>query len=111
MNDKGFLYISDFEKHEVGQYQIGETNGTLVAGAIGKGDHLNQLNRCNRVFIDRDYSVYVFDLWNHRVMKWAKSAKEGTVVAGDRGDGNALTQLSCPQAVLFDSLGIVYVAD
>ncbi|CAF4254242.1 unnamed protein product, partial [Rotaria sordida] len=43
MDDQRYLYISDYEKHEVRRYQIGDKNGTLVAGGNGKGAGLNQL--------------------------------------------------------------------
>ncbi|CAF1480372.1 unnamed protein product, partial [Rotaria sordida] len=44
MDDQRYLYISDYEKHEVRRYQIGDKNGTIVAGGNGKGAGLNQLN-------------------------------------------------------------------
>ncbi|CAF3580723.1 unnamed protein product [Rotaria sordida] len=44
MDDQRCLYISDFEKDEGRQYQIGNKHGTIVAGGHGKGDALNQLN-------------------------------------------------------------------
>ncbi|CAF4345292.1 unnamed protein product, partial [Rotaria sordida] len=37
MDDHRYLYISDIDKHEVKRYQIGDKNGTLVAGGNGKG--------------------------------------------------------------------------
>ncbi|CAF4729869.1 unnamed protein product, partial [Rotaria sp. Silwood2] len=44
MDDQRYLYISDYKKHEVRRYQIGDTNGTLVAGGNGEGTGLNKLN-------------------------------------------------------------------
>jgi sugar lactone lactonase YvrE len=111
MNNNGDLYVCDTEKNEVRRWKIGETNGTLVAGGNGKGDHLSQLNSPGYTFVDQDDSVYVSDYDNHRVMKWVKGAKEGIVVAGGQGQGNRLTQLSSPEGVIVDRLGHVYVAD
>ncbi|CAF4729074.1 unnamed protein product, partial [Rotaria socialis] len=91
-----YLYVSDYEKHEVRRYQLGEKNGTLVAGGNGEGNGLNQLNEPRYLAVDRDHSVYVSDDWNHRVMKWNKGAKEVIVVAGGQGSRDALTQLSSP---------------
>jgi sugar lactone lactonase YvrE len=85
MNNNGDLYVSDCEKNEVRRWKIGETNGTLVAGGNGKGDHLNQFNVPIFIFVDQDDSVYVSDRDNDRVMKWLKGAKEGIVVAGGQG--------------------------
>ncbi|CAF4627469.1 unnamed protein product [Rotaria sp. Silwood2] len=91
MDDQRYLYISDYKKHEVRRYQIGDKNGTLVAGGNGKGDGLNQLNEPAYIFVDQQQTVYVSDWDNHRVMKWNKGAKEGIVVAGGQGYGKALT--------------------
>ncbi|CAF1187404.1 unnamed protein product [Rotaria sordida] len=111
MDNNGDLYISDFERHEVKRWKIGDTNGTIVAGGNGKGNHLNQLNQPTSLFVDQDHSVYVSDCGNHRVMKWMKSAKEGIIVAGGQGEGNSLAQLSYPEGVIADQWGHVYVAD
>ncbi|CAF1529660.1 unnamed protein product, partial [Rotaria magnacalcarata] len=92
MNEQRYLYVSDIGKHEVRRYQLGEKNGTLVAGGNGEGDEFNQLNKPHYLFVDRDHSVYVSEYWNHRVMKWVEGAKEGIVVAGGQGQGSALTQ-------------------
>ncbi|CAF4027148.1 unnamed protein product, partial [Rotaria sordida] len=104
MDDQRYLYISDTSKHEVRRYQIGEKNGTLVAGGNGKGDGLNQLNDPYYIFVDQQQTVYVSDNNNHRVMKWNKDAKEGILVAGGQGYGNALTQLSNPLGLFVDTL-------
>ncbi|CAF4071988.1 unnamed protein product [Rotaria sordida] len=111
MDDQRYLYISHTDKHELRRYQIGDKNGTLVAGDNGKGDRLNQLNWPNYIFVDQQQTVYVSDHNNYRVMKWNKGAKEGIVVAGGQGQGNALTQLSDPEGLFVDTLGTIYVAD
>ncbi|CAF1484676.1 unnamed protein product, partial [Rotaria sordida] len=111
MDDQRYLYISDANKHEVRRYQIGDKNGTIVAGGNGQGAGLNQLNDPTYIFVDQQQTVYVSDCDNHRVMKWNKGAKEGIVVAGGQGEGNALTQLSNPHGLFVDTLGTIYVAD
>ncbi|CAF2082792.1 unnamed protein product [Rotaria magnacalcarata] len=111
MDEQRYLYVSDTEKHEVRRYQLGEKNGTLVAGGNGSGDGLNQLNRPRYLFIDRQHNVYVSDRNNHRVMKWNKDAKEGIVIAGGQGQGNALTQLYHPYGIFVDMLDALYVVD
>ncbi|CAM4850337.1 unnamed protein product, partial [Rotaria magnacalcarata] len=35
MDEQRYLYVSDTRKHEVRRYQLGEKNGTLVAGGNG----------------------------------------------------------------------------
>ncbi|CAM4849850.1 unnamed protein product, partial [Rotaria magnacalcarata] len=111
MDEQRYLYVSDVGKHQVRRYQLGEKNGTLVAGGNGQGDGLNQLNFPRYLFVDRDHSVYVSDNENHRVMKWVEGAKEGIVVVGGQGVGSALTQLNHPYGLFVDRLGTLYVAD
>ncbi|CAF1593428.1 unnamed protein product [Rotaria magnacalcarata] len=111
LNGVGFIYITDYDKHEVRRYRIGENQGTVVAGGNGAGSGLNQLNHPRCVFVDRDHSVYVSDESNHRVMKWMEGAKQGIIVAGGEGQGNAFNQLSCPHGIFVDHSGTVYVAD
>jgi sugar lactone lactonase YvrE len=111
MDNNGDLYVADWKKNEVRRWKIGETNGTIVAGGNGQGNHLNQLSVPTFIFVDQDNSIYVSDGANHRVMKWLKGAKEGIVVAGGQDKGNSLTQLSAPAGVIVDHLGNVYVAD
>ncbi|CAF1301705.1 unnamed protein product, partial [Rotaria sordida] len=111
MDDQRYLYISDTDKDEVRRYQIGDKNGTIVAGANGYAAGLNQLTSPTHIFVDQQQTVYVSDNLNHRVMKWNKGEKEGIVVAGGQGQGNALTQLSNPHGLFADTLGTIYVAD
>ncbi|CAM4982618.1 unnamed protein product [Rotaria socialis] len=111
MDEHRYLYVSDYVKHEVRRYQLGEKNGTLVAGGNGKGNDTNQLNEPAYLFVDRKQTVYVSDHYNHRVMKWNKGAKEGIVAAGGQGEGSALTQLKNPNGIFVDTLGTLYVAD
>ncbi|CAF0969668.1 unnamed protein product [Rotaria sordida] len=111
MDDQRYLYISHTDKDEVKRYQIGDKNGTLVAGGNGKGAGLNQLNHPTYIFVDQQQTVYVSDYYNNHVTKWNKGTKEGIVVAGGQGQGNALTQLYHPQGLFVDTLGTIYVAD
>ncbi|CAF1376974.1 unnamed protein product [Rotaria sp. Silwood1] len=111
MDDQRCLYVSDVEKKEVRRYQMGDKNGTLVAGGHGEGAGLNQLKTPGYIFVDREQAVYVSDLSNHRVMKWNKGATEGIVVAGGNGEGKALSQLWRPRGLFVDALGTLYVAD
>ncbi|CAF0877888.1 unnamed protein product [Adineta steineri] len=111
MDNNGNLYVSNWVKNEVRRWKQGESEGIIVAGGNGQGNHLNQLNWPTHIFVDGDHSVYISDHHNHRVMKWMKGAKEGVVVAGGRGQGNSLTQLSHPEGVIVDHLGNIYVTD
>ncbi|CAF2212396.1 unnamed protein product [Rotaria magnacalcarata] len=111
MDEQRYLYVSNYIQNEVRRYQLGEKNGTLVAGGNGSGGGLNQLNGPRYIFVDRQQNVYVSEYNNNRVMKWNKGATEGIVVAGGQGQGDALTQLNHLDGLFVDTLGTVYVAD
>ncbi|CAF3749212.1 unnamed protein product, partial [Rotaria sordida] len=111
MHDDGFLYVADYDRHEVRRYPMGEDQGIVVAGGNGQGNRLDQLNNPTFTFVDRDHSLYVTDYSNHRVMKWMAGAEQGIIVAGGQGQGNSLTQLLNPGGVIVDQSGAVYVAD
>jgi sugar lactone lactonase YvrE len=111
MDTHGYIYVSDYNKHEVKRWRIGDKNGKVVAGSNGQGNGLDQLNYPTYIFVDSEQSVYVSDRYNHRVMKWKLGAKEGIIVAGNQTEGNSLKQLSYPTGIVIDQLGTVYVAD
>ena len=121
MDNDGSLYVSDFERHEVRRWRMGEANGTIVAGGNGQGRRLDQLDHPYWIFVDHDHSVYVSDWNNHRVMKWIKDSKEGIVVAGGEGEGTIVlgghgqgaqsNQFNGPVALAFDRQKNFYVAD
>ncbi|CAF4288108.1 unnamed protein product, partial [Adineta steineri] len=111
IDKNGFIYASDWKKHEVRRWKQGDKKGELVAGGNGKGDHLNQLSCPTYIIIDENDSLYISDTNNHRVMKWKKDATEGIIVAGGNGEGDRLKQLYYPHGVIVDHLDRIYVAD
>ncbi|CAF3014465.1 unnamed protein product, partial [Rotaria sp. Silwood2] len=111
MDDQRCLYVSDTDIHQVRRYQIGDINGTVVAGGFGFGTDLDRLNQPTYLFVDRQQAVYVSEYYNHRVTKWKKGAKEATLVAGGLGSGNTLAHFSYPGGLFVDTLGAIYVAD
>jgi sugar lactone lactonase YvrE len=108
MDNNGYLYVTDSEKHEVRRWKVGENRGTLVAGGNEQGNRLNQLNYPADIVVDDDRSLYVLDCGNHRVMKWIEGAQEGIVIAGGKQDS---IQWSSPNGLVVDHSGNIYVAD
>ncbi|CAM4827426.1 unnamed protein product [Rotaria magnacalcarata] len=101
------IYVSSTETFEVTRYQMGSTNGTIVAGGNGAGLGLNQFRWPTYLFVDANQNVYVSDKVNNRVMKWSIGAQEGIVVAG----GRAMTKMSTPRGLFVDASGTLYVVD
>ena len=112
VDEQGYLYFSDSEKHEVRRLKLDQpTKKLAVVGVRGRGNNLDQLSCPTSLFVDRQGALYITDTDNHRVVKWAPNAKQGEVVAGGNGQGNALNQLSSPNGIVVDNMGTVYVAD
>ncbi len=111
MDNQRYLYVSDVEKSEVKRYEIGDTNGIVVAGGNGKGNGLNQLKFPSYLFVDRQQALYVSGQNNHRVIKWNKDAKEGIVVVEGIKEAMVETKLLYSYGLFVDKLGTVYVAD
>ncbi|CAF1128364.1 unnamed protein product [Adineta ricciae] len=111
----GFLYVSDYAKHEVRRWKMSDVKGrdeTVVAGGNGAGGQLNQLNSPGFIFVDDEQSIYISDYSNHRVVKWRKDAKEGiVVVAGGNDHESILGQLYNPGGLVVDDYDHIYVAD
>ncbi len=114
MDKYGFVYVSDFVKHEVRRWKMGAVKGkqgTLVAGGNGRGNQQKQLDNPTFMFVDDEQSLYVSEWGNNRVMKWKKDARYGIILAGGYGKGNTLKQLNEPNALFVDHSGQIYVAD
>lgn len=111
MDSEGYLYVSDYKKHAVRRWRVGENHGTIVAGGNGQGSGFHQLDWPMYIFVDQNRSVYVSDHMNDRVMKWIEGASVGVLIAGGHGKGNALSQLNAPRGIFVDHEGTVYIAD
>ncbi|CAF1424171.1 unnamed protein product [Adineta steineri] len=111
IDNNGTLYITDGLKHRVSRWQEGDTEGTVVAGGNNEGNHFNQLNLPNFIFVDEYHSVYIADNMNDRVMKWMKTAIEGTLVAPGQIAGENPNSLCGPEGVIVDHMGNIYVSN
>lgn len=109
MDNEGYLYVSDYERHEITRWQVGNTSGIVIAGGNGKGNRSDQLNSPRNIFINQNRDVYVSEEKSCRVTKWIQNSTKGIVVAGS--EGNNLTQLSSPRGLIVDPFNTVYVAD
>ncbi|CAF1249751.1 unnamed protein product [Rotaria sordida] len=59
MDDQRYLYISDTDKHEVRRYQIGDKNGTLVAGGNGKGGFITTEKNETRYILVLNKNLFI----------------------------------------------------
>ncbi|CAF1015825.1 unnamed protein product [Adineta steineri] len=84
------------------KYKKWEQNAITVAGGNGYGQKLNQLDRPEGIFIDKNKNIFIADRWNHRIVEWKYNAKEGQIIAGGNGEGNRMNQLNHPTDVIVD---------
>ncbi|CAF1407459.1 unnamed protein product [Adineta steineri] len=82
------------------KYKKWEQNAITVAGGNGYGQKLNQLDRPEGIFIDKNKNIFIADRWNHRIVEWKYNAKEGQIIAGGNGQGNRMNQLFHPTDVI-----------
>ncbi|CAF1545815.1 unnamed protein product, partial [Adineta steineri] len=77
-------------------------NAITVVGENKECEGLCQLNRPQRIFIDRNKHIFIADFMNHRVIEWECNANTGQIIAGGSGKGYSEKQLSNPIDVIFD---------
>ncbi|CAF1143962.1 unnamed protein product [Adineta steineri] len=77
-------------------------NAITVAGENENGEGLNQLNRPQGIFIDKNKTIFIADTENHRIVEWNYNAKEGQIIAGGNGRGKRINQLNYPAGVIVD---------
>ena len=92
-----FFRIADVRAHAVTCWTLDGSATSIVAGGLGPGDGLDQLDRPVDVAIDSEGCLYVAELGNDRVTRWKD--KTGEVVAGGTGWGDALENLASPTAI------------
>ncbi|CAF4201886.1 unnamed protein product, partial [Adineta steineri] len=86
----------------VSRFSKWKQNAITVAGGNGEGQKLNQLNRPEGIFIDKNKNIFIADRLNHRIVEWKYNAKEGQIISGGNGQGNRMNQLSGPVDMIVD---------
>ena len=100
------LYVADSSNDRIQLFQLGEKNGTRVAGSPTTAS----LNHPTDVVLDSDGNLYIVDSNNHRIIR--SGASGFWCVAGcTGGPGSAPNQLNSPKTLSFDSDGNIFVAD
>ena len=102
------LYVADSANHRIQRFDVGQKNGTTMAGN-GAANTINLLSP-RGVVLDGDGYLFIADTSNHRIVG---SGPDGfrCVAACSGGQGTAANQLSSPQSISFDSYGNIWVGD
>ena len=102
------LYVADAGNNRIQRFQLGQLNGTTVAGN-GTPDTL-MLNYPTDVILDANGYLYIADNVNNRIIRASLSDYE--CIAGCNGtNGSSPSQLSQVFSLRFDSEANIYVAD
>ncbi|CAF0956760.1 unnamed protein product [Adineta steineri] len=107
----GLIYVADSHNHRVQKFNFQSTVGITVAGGIGSGQNLSQLNLPSGVAIDPFGNVYVADTGNNRIVQWLVGSQQGRIIAGTGTAGASNKELNSPVQLKFDSHHNLYVVD
>ena len=108
----GSIYINDGFNYRIVRWDVGATNGVVVAGGNGSGSATNQIGYSRGFYVDALGNIYVADRGNFRVSYWAVGAINGVTVAGGNGQGIAANQFTQgPQNVWADAAGNIFTTD
>lgn len=98
------IFVADLNNHRIMSWKQGEKRGEVIAGGLGSGNELHQLNSPTDVTVDRQTnSLFVADRNNRRILKWSLRYRQphGELVVDD---------ISC-RGLAMDKKGNLYVAD
>ena len=102
------LYVADAGNNRIQRFQLGQLNGTTVAGN-GTPDTL-MLNYPTDVILDADGYLYIADNENHRIIRAGPTDYQ--CIAGCSGQpGSNSSHLDKAFSLRFDSQANIYVAD
>ena len=72
-DDNQSIVIADWWNHRIIEWNIGASNGKVIAGGQGQGNWLDQLNRPTDVLIDKETNgLLIADRGNERVVRWSR---------------------------------------
>lgn len=89
MDSQQNFFIADTMNHRILKFQLGTSNGVVVAGVSNTiGSDAIHLNRPTDVILDEIHeNMYVADHNNHRILCFKFNQTHGIVVAGGNGPG------------------------
>ncbi len=103
------LYISNTNSGTVMRWQVGASNGTIVAGLAGNsGSNSSQLNFPSGITLDQWHNIYVNDRANTRIQLFCNGNSTGITIAGSGSGGASFTYA---YDVKLDSQLNLYVVD
>ncbi|UJR11741.1 hypothetical protein I4U23_015922 [Adineta vaga] len=110
------IFIADWWNHRLVEWKCDKKQGEIIAGRIGKGERIDQLNGSTDLIIDQqNHSIIIVDWKENEVRKWnlekITEKKEGMLVAGGNGKGSQLNQLNSPSFIRVDKDQSVYISD
>ncbi|CAF0816054.1 unnamed protein product [Adineta ricciae] len=108
----GNMYIYDGQNYRVLKWQLGASQGIMVAGNGSTGTSLSNIAYAYDAKINSNGDIYVPDYNNGRVLKWTPPSTSGVLVAGQvSSSGSTSNRLKQPTQIIVNSAGDVYICD
>ncbi|CAF3779532.1 unnamed protein product, partial [Rotaria socialis] len=109
------LYVAECGNNRIQRFQLGEKNGTTIAGngttIAGNGTLKNLELKCpTDIILDADGNLFIADNDNSRIIRVIHDAYH-CVVGCNRNSTTVSEKLNKSYAVRFDSRGNLFVAD
>ena len=85
-DDNQSIVIADYGNHRIVEWQMGASNGKVIAGGQGHGYRLDQLYYPTDVLIDKETkSLLISDHANRRVVRWSRRQEttQGEVIVNN----------------------------
>ncbi|CAF1031562.1 unnamed protein product [Adineta steineri] len=102
------LYIADCENNRIHLFQLGQSNGTIVAGRESETPTIN-LYCPSAVLLDAQKYLFIADALNNRIVG---SGPDGfRCLVGCRGKGTQPHQFDYPNDLSFDTSGNIFIVD
>ncbi|CAF4041376.1 unnamed protein product, partial [Adineta steineri] len=102
------LYVTDCGNNRVQLFQLGESNGTTVAGSESQNPTIT-LDCPNGIVLDADKYLFIVDLGNSRIV--GSDLNGFRCLVGCYGEGSRSNRLAFPFIFSFDRSGNILVTD
>ncbi|CAF1474187.1 unnamed protein product, partial [Adineta steineri] len=102
-DDDHSIYIADTGNHRIVRWELGASNGEIVAGEKGQGRGIDQLNLPIDVILDKEKKyIIICDRDNWRVTQWSRENSDTPQVL--------IRPIPC-YGLAMDNNGVLYISD
>jgi hypothetical protein len=103
------LYVADCGNDRIQLFQLGQLNGTTMAGSILSNTTIT-LHYPTGVVLDVNRNLFIVDSYNHRIVTSGPNGSR-CLVGCSGSPGSSSSELNYPQSIALDSYGNMFVSD